>query len=278
MRERTRRAYLSGTVGLLSVAAGCSSLSSSGETGSTPASTAGESGLSSTATGGASPAPDTAQSAFGIDRAALVYDYDDAGSIDRYQIESAGLDSTALLATETPLQITAEGTVDVETKTELLDGDTVIASSGDLSSTSVTVEDAEPGTVTTVSIPHSVDTAAAESTGDYTVRCTLRDVARDTDTAQATVPIELVEPLTADEVNLVGFAARDTVTVGEEFLIGLRFENTSDRDSTFNTQLSERRNDEAYRQLLEDGISLTIPSGGTNTWAAPGVTRDEPGV
>lgn len=254
----TRRGYLSGATGLLAVLAGCS----------------GDSGSATTDTWrGTEISPTT--SSFEINRAVPLYTWYNYGDIDQYPSDTYGLGGYATVAVEAPFEVPADGPPVVTYRTELLDGDQVIARN-ELYEAPLAGIDAEPGTTTMIDVPHSVVTTDAPGPGEYTVRCSLRDVVANTNFDQVEETVTLVEPFGPDDVSVSNVRIPDTVSTGESFKFRIFFENMTTRASSLITSLSERRPDGDFRQISD--IRVSFPSEGgdvffqlsENSFADPG--------
>jgi hypothetical protein len=257
--HNTRRGYLSGASGFLAVLAGCS----------------GDSRSTTTDTwSGTETSPTT--SSFEINRAVPLYTWYNYGDIDQYPSDTYGLGAYATIAVEAPFEMPADGPPVVTYRTELLDGNQVIARNERHESPLPNV-DAEPGTTTTVDVPHFVVTTDAPGTGEYTVRCSLRDVVANTNFDRVEETISLVEPFSSDEVRVSEVRIPDTVSTDESFRFRIFFENTTTRASSIISPLSGRRPGGDFRQISD--IRVSFPSEGGNIfYQLAGNSFSDPGV
>lgn len=115
-------------------------------------------------------------------------------------------------------------------------------------------------------------------TGTYTAEVIIQDLENDQVSDSIETSFELVPPLGPDEAELLSVDAKDTVTTGETYSFIAEVENTSQRDSSVVSTLSQKY-ESSDSWTVSDGKIFQMPLAvaESNTWQSGEVTYDYTG-
>jgi hypothetical protein len=105
----------------------------------------------------------------------------------------------------------------------------------------------------------------------------VRDEVIDAISQSATTTFDLVEPLSAPEVQAVRFEGPDTIEAGATFSYRVWMENLGDRDSSVVSPISARPPDGEWQTLSGVTGAANLPGGGQGYYAVDGAQIDTPG-
>jgi len=103
--------------------------------------------------------------------------------------------------------------------------------------------------------------------GEYEIEVLIRDQITGLSSSPGKGKFELTEPLHQSEVGVVEIDAPSSVRVGEDYQITFRIRNTSSRDGTVRTRLSEKYERNNW-YTYNDYLDITIAAGSVREWTS----------
>lgn len=114
--------------------------------------------------------------------------------------------------------------------------------------------------------------------GTYTAEAIVRDEISGRNSAPMEVEFEVVDPLRANEVELIRVETPPSIQKGEQTSFTLHLKNVSDRDSSIVSTISARYEDGEWQSVNEDKFRLNIPAGESRIWESGEFSFDYAGT